>query len=314
MEYFVTLFDSLYLPQGIALYKSLERHADEFTLWVVCMDDKSKEVLDNIGFAKLKTISLSEIENDELHNAKKDRSISEYCWTITPQTPKVVFEREPTANRVTYLDADMYLLKSPAPIFAEFESSGKAVLITEHGYSAEFDHSNTCGIYCVQFMVFNRGSSELFREWWAGQCIDWCYARKEENKFGDQKYIEHWFDINPDGFHVLKQIEFLQAPWNATRFPYSNAIAWHFHGLKLLSEKKVLLWGNYKVPAPTRNVIYSSYIQELSKAISLLESHSLNILPQGKTRSFFELIVFVLRSIKNRFYTKRFSSISIMSD
>jgi hypothetical protein len=34
MEHYVTLFDSLFLPQGLALHMSMERHAGVYTLWI----------------------------------------------------------------------------------------------------------------------------------------------------------------------------------------------------------------------------------------------------------------------------------------
>jgi len=275
------------------------------------MDEKTKEILDKLKLNHVKIITLKEIETEALLNAKKDRTVAEYCWTLTPQTPKIVFDREPTAQRVTYLDADMFFLKSPEPIFSEFESSGKSVLITEHAYDAEYDHSQTCGQYCVQFMSFNRDKSESFRIWWADNCTKWCYAYKEENKFGDQKYLEQWDDQFPDEVHVLKQVEVLIAPWNAKRFPYSGAIAWHFHGLKLLSNNKVLQWGNYEIPIPAITNIYSNYLRELSNIIKILEMQSFKVRPQGKRRSFFEVLRFFVRSAKRIYIRRTFSSTKI---
>ena len=40
---FCTLFDSYYLDKGIALYKSLERVSNDFTLYIFCFDDRSFE-------------------------------------------------------------------------------------------------------------------------------------------------------------------------------------------------------------------------------------------------------------------------------
>ena len=45
MEHFVTIFDSLFLPQGLALHMSMERHIKKYTLWVLCVDRQTYFVL-----------------------------------------------------------------------------------------------------------------------------------------------------------------------------------------------------------------------------------------------------------------------------
>src|ERR1700730_2189583 len=110
----------------------MRRYAGTFTLWVLCMDDEVKAKLDSLGISTIRTVGLGEVETAALLAVKPTRNRAEYCWTMTPFTPTMVFDRDPQAQRVTYIDADMYLLKSPRPIFEEFEGSGKAVLITDH--------------------------------------------------------------------------------------------------------------------------------------------------------------------------------------
>jgi hypothetical protein len=270
LEHYVTLFDSAFLPQGIALHASLSRHGNAFTLWVLCMDEEAKATLDSLGKPNLKTLALSEVETPELLAVKPGRNRAEYCWTLTPFTPKLVFDRDPTAGRVTYVDSDVFLLKSPQPIFEEFERSKKAVLITDHAYDAEYDQSARSGQYCVQFMTFVRGSSEPVRQWWADRCIEWCFDRIEDGKLGDQKYLDDWLTRFPTLVHVLCQLDAILAPWNARRFPYSRAIAWHFHGLRLLSKNRVLLHRGYVIPDVVDKVIYASYIQELRNSLTAI--------------------------------------------
>jgi hypothetical protein len=270
LEHYITLFDSLFLPQGLALHASLKRHAGTFTLWVLCMDERTQQTLDALKEPTLRTIALADVETSELLAIKPGRSRGEYCWTMTPFSPAAVFEREPTAQRVTYLDADMFLLKSPQPIFDEFERSGKAVLITDHAYDAEYDQSATSGQYCVQFMTFKRRGSETVMRWWQERCVEWCFGRVEDGKFGDQKYLDDWSVRFGVEVHVLQQISTLLAPWNARRFPYSGAIWWHFHGLRLLGGNKVLMHGPYAVPRVVHRMVYTPYMAELKRGLDML--------------------------------------------
>lgn len=270
MEHYVTLFDGNFLPQGLALHESLVRHAAPFRLWVLCVDDKAKQVLDRLQKPEIRSVSVSEIETPELLTIKQQRSRVEYCWTLTPMTPKIVFDRDLSAKRVTYLDADMWFLKSPDPIFQEFEVSEKSVLITDHAYDAKNDRSVTSGQYCVQFMTFVRGKSEAVRQWWESRCLEWCFARREKGKFGDQKYLDDWPVRFPNDVHVLQQLDLLLAPWNARRFHYSHGITWHFHGLRLIEGAKVRLHPSYSVPKHVDTNIYLPYVAALRRALDLI--------------------------------------------
>lgn len=265
MEHYVTIFDSGFMPQGLALYSSLVNHAGPFKLWVICVDDLAKEYLDQRALDGIKTISLKEVETPDLIRVKAGRTRSEYCWTLTPFAPKFVFDRDPSVSRVTYLDADIFLLKNPKPIFSEFEKSNKSVLITDHAYDPEYDHSASSGQYCVQFMTFRCDESgQRVRQWWQDKCIEWCYARAEDGKFGDQKYLDSWPEIFENEVHVLSKLDAILAPWNAKRFPYSSAIAWHFHGLRILAGNQYLLHSKYQIPDTVDEYIYLPYVEILS--------------------------------------------------
>lgn len=274
MEHYVTLFDSKFVPQGLALRESMSRHAaNRFTLWVVCMDELAKTLLDGLSMPDVRTIAVADVEAKfpELLTVKAQRSRVEYCWTMTPFTPQAIFDFDSSVERVTYVDADMFLLQDPAPMFAELERSGKSVLMTEHGYDPEYDQSATSGRYCVQFMCFIRGGCEPVLQWWQEKCIEWCFARLEAGRFGDQKYLDHWTSLFPDAVHVLSRPDWTLAPWNARRFPYSGAIVWHFHGLRILGGRRVLLYSNYEVPAVVDAHVYVPYVASLTRQLHLLQ-------------------------------------------
>ena len=113
MENYVTLFDSLYFPQGLSLYKSLVRHSKDFKLWIICLDEKTFITLKKASLPFLNPISLKDLENKRLLNVKHKRSKVEYYWTLTPFVIDFILNKNKSINRVTYLDADIYFFKNP---------------------------------------------------------------------------------------------------------------------------------------------------------------------------------------------------------
>lgn len=272
MEHYVTLFDSLFLPQGLALHGSLQRHAGDHTLWILCMDERAHEVLQRLNLPNTRLIALADVETTELKRVKPLRTRGEYCWTITPFTPAFVFDRDSSVQRVTYVDADLWFRAAPTLLLAGFGASGKAVQITEHAFAPEYDFAATNGIYCVQFMTFVRDRSDPIRRWWADRCIEWCFGRLEDGKFGDQKYLDDWTVRFAADVHVLHSPEALQGPWNACRFSPSQAIGYHFHGLRLLGDDRVLTAEKYKLPRPTRELLYDAYLHDFAGAVNSLRA------------------------------------------
>ena len=304
MEHFVTLFDSLFLPQGLALHMSMERHAGNYTLWILCMDDEIHEILSLMKLPNVQLLQLSLVETKELERVKPERTVGEYCWTVKPFALKFVFDSDISVKRVTYLDADLWFRKSPAPIFQEFDKSGKDVLITDHAYSPEYDLSEKSGQYCGQFTTFTREGGEPVRKWWEERCIEWCFDRFENGKFGDQKYLDDWPERFPKQVHVLSNQGWTLAPWNANRFPYSNGVFWHFHELRLTEKRSkplVQFTTSYSIPPITRKQIYKPYLEDLRVVIEIMKSHGVQPKIQKKYRTFGRLKG-VLKGVKQQLW------------
>lgn len=278
-EHFITLFDSGFLPNGLALHASLRRHEPDSVLWILCMDDACFTVLNSLGLEGVRLLRLDEVETPELVAIKPTRSVGEYCWTLTPFTADMVFDRDPSVKRVTYLDADMWFLRSPAPIFADLEESGAACLITPHAYAKEHDHALEYGIYCVQFMPFVRGASDGIRTRWKAQCLDWCFAEPDSGRFGDQKYLDDWPVRFGSDVCIESNLAWTQGPWNATRFSARDAVAFHFHRLRLLSARRVSV-GLYRLPRQHVREVYRPYLVDLRCAIDLLATVGFDARPQ----------------------------------
>ena len=84
--------------------------------------------------------------------------------------------------------------------------------------------------------------------WWRESCNAWCYARLEDGKFGDQKYLDDW-TIRFEGVHVLENLGGGVAPWNIQQYKFEEKpfelVFYHFHGFKFLENNRVEL-NHYK--------------------------------------------------------------------
>ena len=280
MEHYVTLFDSGFLPQALALHASMQRHVRAHCLWMLCVDERAHELLERLALPNVRLMRLADHETPELLAVKPGRGRGEYCWTLAPFAPRFVMQCDPSAQRVTYLDADLWFRRHPGRLFDEFDASGAGVLITDHGYAPEHDLSAVSGQYCVQFMVFHRERGETVRRWWQERCLEWCFARLEDGKFGDQKYLDDWPERFGPQVHVLSDQALTQSPWNMTRFPYSQAVLYHFHGLRIAPGRRIDLAPIHPIPPVVLENIYEPYLVDLVGALRRLAALGFEAPPQ----------------------------------
>ena len=91
-EHFVTLFNNKFLPMGICLHTSLINQKIPFHLWILCVDKEVEKNLKILSLPNVSLIPLKQVETIALLNVKKERTIAEYCWTLTPFAPQFVFK------------------------------------------------------------------------------------------------------------------------------------------------------------------------------------------------------------------------------
>lgn len=221
MLHFCTLFDANYLARGLVTYESLMSTTEGGAhLYVFAFDDKCFEVLTTMRLPNLTVIPLSEFEDEQLLAIKPTRSRGEYCWTSTSSTILYCIEKY-NLPHCTYIDADMYFFENPQILIDE-KPSDCSVIITEHRYTPAYDKSKLSGKYCVQFMYFENTEGGLkVLKWWRDRCIEWCYNRFEDGKFGDQKYLDDW-TTRFEGVHVLRHLGGGLAPWNVQQYDFMH--------------------------------------------------------------------------------------------
>ena len=304
VEQFVTLFDSHYLPQGLSLYRSLLRHSPSFHLWVVAIDEACAVALKTLDLKHMTVIKVAEIEDERLRVAKRDRTVGEYCWTLTPFLPGIVFSRVPAITRVTYVDADVFFFQNPQVLIDELVESDKHVLLTEHAFAPEYIDNLRYGRFCVQFMTFRNtepGRKVLF--WWQDRCIEWCYAREEKGRFGDQKYLDVWPELFREEVHVLVQTDRTLAPWNVAYVGKTvgkvRPVLYHFHSLKIVRPNRALLHIMYRIGRSNR-WIYDQYVLTLRAVVGEMRQKNIPIVSRPMAKERFREIRLIGRWLTGR--------------
>jgi hypothetical protein len=241
-------------------------------------------MLKKLNLTHATVISLSEFEDDKLLSIKAARTRVEYCWTCTPSIIRYALTRY-NLGSCTYLDADLYFWGSPEVLFEEIGS--ESIMITGHRYTPRYDRSRESGKYCVQFITFrNDEPAKMVLDWWRDACIDWCYSRHEDGKFGDQKYLDDW----PEKFkavHVVQHLGAGVAPWNVQQYEIFikkdslfgrtkdtgrefKLIFYHFHHMVFYSNGQIDM-GGYKLSKNVKKLIYKPYVEHLEKIIHALQ-------------------------------------------
>ena len=184
---FCTLFDSNYISKGIALYLSIEQHTKDFTLYVMAMDRKCKEMLEALAFEHVVVECIEDIKDPELVQAKGNRSRAEFCWTCGSYATDFFLHKYGLGD-ITYLDSDLMFFTSPQVVLDELEKKNASVGLAPH-----FTTNPLFGRYCVQYVYFRNDASGVgCLRWWRNECLKWCYSKVEDGKFGDQKYLDYF--------------------------------------------------------------------------------------------------------------------------
>mgnify|MGYP001398999812 CR=1 FL=1 len=247
-RHYITYFDKNYLARGLVLIKSLfENCATPPTIFVICLDEITRVILNKIYQDRLILIPIHEIENadHELLELKNTRSLVEYYWTLTPSIILYVIKKHPKINILTYVDSDICFFSNPGIIYDSLGNN--SILIHEHNYSPRYKHlEQTSGKYNVGLMCFRNDSIGIKAlMWWREQCNSWCSLTPENGKFGDQKYLEDFPKLF-SSVTILNNDGCALAPWNYDNYTISNEngklfsndhpiVFVHFHSLIILN-------------------------------------------------------------------------------
>ena len=282
-RFYCTYFDRNYVVRGLALIRSLEQHsATDWELFVICMDEETREILERFALPNITLVSMARIEeaDPELAAAKNDRTRVEYLWTTTPAIILWLLENHPAIDLLTYLDADLYFYSSPEPIFAEL--GHESILIHEHRYTPELRDMEINGKYNVGLLCFrNDENGKHAVRWWRERCIESCVYDVKNGKCGDQVYLNDWPKRFPS-VHVLQHRGAGVAPWNVDQYTITQRgehvlvdgvplIFYHFHALSMLGPHQFRLAYRFYLKNEVVELIYRAHTQMLTMQLHELQ-------------------------------------------
>jgi hypothetical protein len=275
---YCTYFDHNYLSRGVALYRSLQRHAPGSRLWVLCLSLDSYRTLVALDLPNLIPQQLTDFEaaDPEVAATRQHRSTIEYYFTCTPAWVLFVLEHEADAEWVTYLDGDLFFFESPGIIYDELKSASAAII--PHRYTSRLQKLRKFGTYNVGWVgARNDLDGIAVIKWWRARCIEWCHDRVDGDRFADQGYLDSFSALSAR-VKIIENVGANLAPWNIGnyRIDFRNGrilidaihplIFFHFQGLRrglrwfIFNSHRV-----YRAPfsRDVRNHIYRPYIDEL---------------------------------------------------
>lgn len=245
MMNFCTLYDSNYISKGLALYLSIAKYTDDFTMYVMAMDRKCQEMLKTLAFKHVIVDCIKDIDDPKLQEAKGNRSRAEFCWTCGSYTTDYFLHKYNLLD-ITYLDSDLMFFCSPQVVSDELEKKNASIGLAPH-----FTKNPLFGRYCVQYVYFknDENGSECLR-WWKDECLKWCYSKLENGKYGDQKYLDYFAD-RFDSVYAIENRGVGIAAWNMDSYKYLNGrviykkkewpfVFFHYSNFKVSVEQNVL--------------------------------------------------------------------------
>lgn len=269
-----------YLTKALVMYDSLLKECKNgFTLFYFTFDEITYEYLQKLNYDNIIAVPLYELEKcyPELESTKSNRDLAEYFFTCTPHIIDYVLKQHNT-NHVTYLDADLFFYQDPRILIDELQE--KSVLITKHNYYPPVEN-HPSGKFCVQFIpIKNDLTGNKVVTWWKRKCIEWCYLREEDGKFGDQGYLNEWPKLF-DNIVIMKNRGGGVAQWNYNAYKFYkennklkafnsvinkdvDVIFYHFQALGIFSNK-VMTFNVFRTDKNVFENIYIDYIEKLSK-------------------------------------------------
>jgi hypothetical protein len=235
-DIFCTYFDHNYLSRALLAIRSLRRFESHARIHVLALSELCEAILRELALPNLEIIPLAVLESayPELVAIRPTRTRIEYYFTLSPFLPHFLFSRT-AADRITYIDGDLYFFSSPQPVLDQLGDA--SVAITPHRFSFEFRNHHIFGQFNVGWITYRRCAEGLqCLDTYKADCTKWCYDRLEDGRFADQKYLNAW----PTRYPSLKIIDHKGV--NLANWNIHNYIIRLKNGLVMIDDDPLILF------------------------------------------------------------------------
>jgi len=165
-------------------------------------------------------VPVEDLRIPEFADMEKRYNIVELNTAVKPFYMSYLFDRNPSAESVIYLDPDVLVLGSFQELLSKLRNYN--IVVTPHcctydnsTHDIHYEITMLCtGIYNLGFIATSRSETTFaFLSWWQTRLLDHCYYHPGSGVFVDQQ----WVSLAPlyfDGVHVEKGLGYNMCYWN----------------------------------------------------------------------------------------------------
>ncbi len=267
MKYLCTYFDYNFMSRGLALYESIEKHCEDFTFFVLALDEKSECFLKALKKINVVPIGLDEYITYFGIDVNQYKDKKQFYFSITPNLCLYILRKYKGIDILFYIDADIYFFGPVEKLYDEISDNSIAICPQRINklYSLVARHYGTYNVGINGFRNDEIGLRCL--EDWQSDCSSW-YPEKPGyplSFFSDQIFLDTW-PQRYERLKIIKHIGINTAPWNLLNYRVERSknawvvnntplIAFHFSSLK-------------KIGANVWDTELSKYLVRLNKRIA----------------------------------------------
>jgi hypothetical protein len=206
---FCTYFDGRYAPRALLMLRSLCDVLEDAEVWALGLDERALALAPYapraVRFTALIELLSANAELAAAHAAQgPERG---WLMTIKPAWLAFVLERTPVGEGVTYVDADMMFLESPAA--ALDEGAEASIVLSPQRFTIGPAPEVFWGRYNAGWLGLRHDATALaFLEAWQRDCVG-----RMSPRYSNQKFLDHASTLHPN-VCVLRHPGVNLAHWN----------------------------------------------------------------------------------------------------